>query len=554
MKFLTAAQNVSEKGDGMAGNTYSFTIFLMKKYVTNFEWCIKEKTNVQRIQLRKESNLDGIIVVAQSSHKKPEWVTLLEDFGAKNLDIEDNTSNKAMLLVRINGRIMAVIFGYGRSLLREEYIEKNFGLLTAINMIDSEQIRSINASKIEDMIIHKQEQTAYATGQDEFSINTMSDIIMSVTGKSKNNVFAKNVSGKDSLLVSVETKPENLGLLLQYYLRAYQSENYKKIFPWIDNIQQIRDSEIKEKLEVELIKKLRNKDLRNIYIAPPETIDWNRTKGIAISGMRKRKNASENYGQDLNLEEYVNSFQENVRISEKIRKNKILLLDINDEYYNICSVYDGLVAQLTYENKLYILSYGNWYVIEQTFYEKVITAIKRIPLSSIELPECDQNENEGDYNEKVALGNANYTLVDKKLISVELGAKQIEACDIFTSNKQFIHVKNKHASSQLSHLFSQGKVSATCFISDQSFRKQLHNVVKSKLGDKVFDYKEKPNANEYEVIYAIISKNVGPIEENLPFFSLVNLMITVQELDKMHFKYSVKMIKKQACEENSVNT
>ena len=529
----------------MAGNTYSLTIFLMKEYVTNFEWCIKEKTSVQRIQLRKEGNLDGIIVVAQSSHKKPEWVTWLEDLGTENIDIEDNTSNKAMLLVKINGRIMAVIFGYGRCLLREEYIEKNFGLLTAINMIDSEQIRSINASKIEDMVIHRQEQTTYATGQDEFSINTMSDIIMSVAGKSKNNDFAKNVSGKDSLLVSVETKLQNLGLLLQYYLKTYQSENYKKNFPWIDNIQQIRDPELKGNLEAELIRKLWNKDLKNIYIAPPETIDWNRTKGIAMSGVGKRKNDAKNYGQDLNLEEYVDSFKEYENIPEKIRNNKIYRLDINDECYNICSVYDGLVAQLTYENKLYILSYGNWYVIEQTFYEKVIAAIKRIPLSSIELPACGQNQNEGDYNEDVALGNANYTLTDKKLISVELGAKQIEACDIFTRNKQFIHVKNKHASSQLSHLFSQGKVSATCFISDQNFREQLYNIVKEKLGDKIFDYKEKPDANEYEVIYAIISKNVGPIEENLPFFSLVNLMIAVQELDRMHFKYSVKMIKKQ---------
>lgn len=43
----------------------------------------------------------------------------------------------------------------------------------------------------------------------------------------------------------------------------------------------------------------------------------------------------------------------------------------------------------------------------------------------------------------------------------------------------------------------------------------------------------------------LYQKNVGPIEENLPFFSLVNLMIAVQELDRMHFKYSVKMIKKQ---------
>ncbi len=529
----------------MAEHMYSFTIFLIKEYVKNFEWCIKDKENISRIQLRKESNLEGLVVVSQSSHKRPEWVAFLENFSEEGITIEDNTSNKAMLLVKISGRIMAVVFGYGRSMLREDYIEKNFGLLTAINLIDSEQIRSINVSQIEDMVIHKQEQATYATRQDEFSISTLSDIIMSVTGKSKNIDLAKSISGKDSLLVSVETKPENLEKLLQEYLEAYQSENYKKNFPWIDNIQQIRDNEIKDNLEKELIKRLWDKNLTNVYIAPPEPIDWGRTRGITISGLGKRKKDEENYGQDLDLEEYVNSFQDYDSISNKIRRNKIVALDINDISYDICSVYNGLVAQLTYENQLYILSYGCWYEIEQTFYEKVIGKVRKIPFSDIELPACENVETEGEYNQRVVSGNENFTLADRKLISVELGAKQIEACDIFTRKKQFIHVKNKHASAQLSHLFSQGKVSAMCFTSDQQFRQQLYDMVSPELGREIFDFTQRPNANEYEVIYAIISKSDGPIEENLPFFSLVNLMIAVQELERMHFKYSIKMIKRE---------
>ena len=107
-----------------------------------------------------------------------------------------------------------------------------------------------------------------------------------------------------------------------------------------------------------------------------------------------------------------------------------------------------------------------------------------------------------------------------------------------------IHVKNKGQSAQLSHLFSQGKVSAECFVSDMTFRKQVSDITACKFGAAVFDYTQKPQSNEFEVVYAIIDAKDSPIETKLPFFSKVNLMITAQELDRMHFKFSVCLVRK----------
>ena len=152
---------------------------------------------------------------------------------------------------------------------------------------------------------------------------------------------------------------------------------------------------------------------------------------------------------------------------------------------------------------------------------------------------------EGEYNEMVAEGNPDYCLMDKRMISVENGPKKIEACDIFTRAKRMIHVKNKGQSAQLSHLFSQGKVSAECFISDMDFRKQVSEITKQKFGTPVFDYTKKPRSDEFEIVYAIIDAKDSSIEEKLPFFSKVNLMMTAQELDRMHFKFSVCCIRKE---------
>lgn len=106
-------------------------------------------------------------------------------------------------------------------------------------------------------------------------------------------------------------------------------------------------------------------------------------------------------------------------------------------------------------------------------------------------------------------------------------------------------MKSKCRSSQLSHLFVQGRISAECFISDQEYRRQVSEIIESQPGKEVFDYRQKPNANEFEVVYIIIDNTVGKVEDRLPFFSLVNLMLTIQDLDRMHMKYSIKMVEKE---------
>ena len=51
-------------------------------------------------------------------------------------------------------------------------------------------------------------------------------------------------------------------------------------------------------------------------------------------------------------------------------------------------------------------------------------------------------------------------------------------------------------------------------------------------------------SNEFEIVYAIIDTKDSSIEAKLPFFSKVNLMITAQELDRMHFKFSICSVRK----------
>lgn len=236
-------------------------------------------------------------------------------------------------------------------------------------------------------------------------------------------------------------------------------------------------------------------------------------------------------------------------ISDNASNKAILLVRIEHvegTSFAICSIYSALVFQTEYEGQNYILCAGTWYQVETSFFNQVNNFIRtRVTISDIVLPNCPKGKHEGDYNEQVASADANLCLMDKKLVSVEGGPKQIEACDLFSKDKKFIHVKNKGQSAQLSHLFSQGKVSAECFASDEKYRKQVSDLVIAKFGDTIFDYTAKPQSNEFEVVYAIIDEKESSLEDKLPFFSKVNLMLAVQELDRMHFSCSVCLVKKE---------
>ncbi len=126
----------------------NLTIFLIKDYVEEFKDCLKSSYTLSSSKLKSELGLNGVIYYCDSSRKAPKWKSYLDSWANDTIDIADNASNKAVLLVRIQQRIMAVVFWYGRSFLREEIIERNFGLKVALNTINPNKMRSVNAATI----------------------------------------------------------------------------------------------------------------------------------------------------------------------------------------------------------------------------------------------------------------------------------------------------------------------------------------------------------------------------------------------------------------------
>lgn len=533
----------------MDKKTVNLNIFLLKETYVEFEDCLKSPRTLHSSELNQSFELDGKIYYSNSKTNSPKWKSYLQELAKEDIEISDNTSNKAIMLVRIENRIMALVFGYGRTFLKEECIVRNFGFKVALNTIDQNKMRSVSAATIEDMVVTTQRQASYSTSQDEFGLNISNDIMKGITGVPFEEKYGNHISGKDSLIVSLYIDMSELKDKLVSYLCAYNSTRYKNIgFEWVDNVAEIRDSILCEALDCELIQAIKSKNIEHLHIAPPETTDWDKIIGFCYSGIKKKTEDSSNYNLNLDITEYIDKINPDSNIDQKIRRDRLLAMNSDEVPFTVCSIYSALVFQTKYNNYDYILCSGTWYQVEKNFFEMVNNYIEtRIKISDISLPDCPCDMHEGEYNEKITSKSNDFCLMDKKLASVLGGPKQIEPCDIFTKDKKFIHVKNKGQSSQLSHLFAQGKISAECFSIDECFRKNVYDIAKEKFGTNVFDYKQKPESNEYEVVYAIIDDKVSTLKNKLPFFSKVNLMLTSQELERMHFKCSVCLVKKEKC-------
>lgn len=388
----------------MDNQIVNLTIFLFKEYIHEFSDCLKSAASLSSSKLKAMFGLDGTIYYCDSRKKFPRWKSYLDELSEETIDITENTSNKAVILLRVRNRIMAVVFGYGRSFLKEECLERNFGLKVALNTIDPNKMRSINAATIEDMVVITQRQASYSTTQDEFGLNVTNDIMKGLTGEPYDPIYGNHISGKDSLVVSVYMKMTDLKEKLELYYDAYSGSRYKKIgFEWVDNVAEIRDSVQAEALDFELADAIEKREVDHLHIAPPETTNWDRIIGFCYSGIGKKLDVAENYNLDLDLTEYIEKIKAGTNIYQKLRRDKLYAMNSDGTPFVVCSIYAALVFQTKYEEKNYILCSGVWYYVESSFFDQVNSFINtKIPLSNIELPDCPSDKDEGAYNEMVA--------------------------------------------------------------------------------------------------------------------------------------------------------
>lgn len=479
----------------------------------------------------------GTFYYEVSNVRRPDW---LHGFFGYKLDLGDvfkTASSKALLLMRSPNnpeRIFAITFGHGRYLLRDGVIEDRFGLKVVLNSLNPDTLKSIDRTSLGSIPKNTREQINKEGAASSFGIDIDQDLMKQITGRSRYSELGQTISGRDALTISVNVNSESVVEFLDLCFERYNSEEYKVNFDWFDHIKHEKNPSVINSLDDILLEKITSSDLDKVWMVAPDIIDWVDVDGFSYGSGRK----ADKYN-DLNINEFIPTLKVNEINIDKIKSRKIRVYSSNNgELLSQWSAYKCIYAELEHLEKVYILNNGIWYCINNDFKDIIFNNYNQIENCQIDFPLYKNNIPEDEYNITASKYIDGTFCADKKLINYGGGHSKIEFCDLYTSDKKIIHVKRYGGSAQLSHLFAQGVVSGELFVSDKDFREKLNKILPHNY--QLDDFSQKPDASEYEVVFAIISKSAKALD--IPFFSKVTIRNAQKRLEGFGYKVTIKKI------------
>ncbi|KKR85976.1 MAG: hypothetical protein UU35_C0023G0011 [Candidatus Uhrbacteria bacterium GW2011_GWC2_41_11] len=220
-------------------------VYLVKEEFTDHTAILKKHDTLQT----KTVEGVGVFYYGDSHNYKPSWLKKFFSSVLGEINLFNAVSRAILLLeVPVSGdkkRIFAIPFGYGWTMMVPGIWEERFGLRTTLNMIAPDTIRKIDKKSMASVPKDTSEQLSRAGIAADFGIDIEQDLIRSITGGSKSELFGKTITGNDALHVSAKIDLAGINNFLKQCYEKFLSEEYKKDFAWIDQIAEVKDPKTK---------------------------------------------------------------------------------------------------------------------------------------------------------------------------------------------------------------------------------------------------------------------------------------------------------------------
>ncbi len=524
-------------------SSQGYTIYLLKDVIKSFDAALDEEKTVSRHELNNNLGFTETLFVGEQNQSRPGWMDLLNPHLQTPVARAFSANISAVLLVNYGSRILAVTFGYGKGLLAGSSWVRDFGLKVTLNRVDPAKLRGVDSKTYEDMVLSTRRQASRSSTVNTFELDVARDLVRGVTGDSLDTTFFKRLTGSDSLSLTTELPFEDFGDLLDELLVAYGETKYKTNFGWIDNVKEV-DSAVRQELDKLLVAALLAGNTAGMHFAPADVVEWKDVAGFNFTGGKKTITYPE-----LDLPDYLqvlNGKLAQLDIDQLKRHRVRLRYEGSDVFHDQWPIYECLVWETDSKGKKYVLFDARWFEVEKSYATRVLSFVKSISSVSIALPQGNLGDDEGVYNESVAKGDPNqFALLDKQTVRADGAATLIEFCDLMSNKGHLIHVKKRSASATLSHLFSQGSVSAEAFLRDEAIRSEVRSKLQKlkKNAHRALIPTNRPTPADFEVVYAVLAKDGTPWPPSLPFFSAVNLMHHASRIQNSGFKVSLQHVK-----------
>ncbi|WP_236789305.1 DUF6119 family protein [Amycolatopsis sp. GM8] len=473
------------------------------------------------------------VVLVTRRRDRPHWAGYLRDFF--DLQWSATSASSAVLLVNVHNRFFAVTFGQGRHLLDVTRLVPDFGIRVAANSVAPDQVRAIGSSTLSaaPRVTHQSVRTPGRLS--DFSIDYETEWVRTLSGGTDDGL-TRSMSGAQSVTVDVSGEHAELSRLddvLQYLLKQYQDTGYRAHYPFLDLLRPIpaRDPRFGA-LERKLLERLLELPHRDVGVACPDTF-------AADADVRYDIQGSVRHEIDLH---WVHGRIRNGG-SDPLRRLKVTPIDADDN--RLASprpLRDYLTAEVTLADEKYVLANGLWFHVEEDTLALIDRGLDRIEEIDLAVPPWHLGENENDYNERAARAK-NWINMERHHMQLVDHYGRVEVCDLLNREFQFICVKKLKQSATLSHLFSQGSVSARLFHGRsalfngsgdyQSYVRELH------ASEWPLAASERPSPT---VVYAVGTERRGSVRELLPFFSRVNLANQAETITNLGYQVRVARI------------
>lgn len=510
------------------------SIYLAKEGISSDDALIKIEDAKHPIPLEVGDCNVSLYVKREPQRPPPPWTQLFTNAAEPPLEtFGSSRSVGAIAKFERRGRTYLLTFGTGYHLLKQDSVERDFGLRVTLTSVDPDKLRSVDKASYDDNPLNSRTQSTVEVDIFQLQMDSDLEMLYAVTGVSRVPIFGSHVTGRDALTIAVEADLKKIPEILDEAISRYKSKLPAE-FEWVDNIRRVKDVDIIGVLDALIDDELVSRKNAVFWLGEPEVVDWESQIGYSFDMYQKTPRHVVLSLDDLLA--YIRSKGRSATVDEL--KSQSIHIN-NSEYQSTKSwtAYRCLYAELSLGSERYMLRNGIWYQAEPDYVALIDDFVGKIEKYKFNFP-IYAFDREEEYNEDVAKNDANFLLMDKK--NTKLGGRydKIEFCDLVRSGTDLIHVKYYRSSGTLSHLFAQGYVAAEAFVKDDDFRVRLNDKLPSSI--KLSDPKAKPQASGYNVVYAIATAKSLP--KDLPFFSKVTLRNALRTLRALDYNVQLATI------------
>jgi len=487
---------------------------------------------------------EGEFYALPAEAQDPPWLDLVSKLLAEPAPPLEAQFPSAVIVAKRSARTFLFTFGQAHARVKNEWVEPDFGKVTAQAVLAKGQVREMRSEQAFGKQHTANEKSPRGGRVLDFAFEPDRDMVGAVVGATKIDyrpLFGNKVSGGQAIRIELDVKklPETLDALLE----RFQSNDHKTNWPELNTLAIVRDADKTEELNLLLDAVLADPKAgaRVALAASADRTGEGDLPEHFVIGRNGKFATSAPYLVFGNWLRYLNKMGEVPSVATALG-TPVHLLDQGRVEAGVCSLFDCIGVEVSdAAGASFALSSGRWYQADAQFVRRTNRELSQIGAPQIALTKWTEGDDEGLYNQKACAVDPAFWLFDTEDVYYGQSKSKFEFCDILhLPTKTLYFVKHPTRSASVSHLSEQLRRTAELFFGhDQAYRDALA-VAMRKTG-KGWDStwtKSKPLRHEWTLCLV----SMGTPMVKLPFFAKCGLARLLRDLQQRNFTVAFQAV------------